>query len=296
MACRYFIHEFREYLKNNSKSTSTVDSYTNDIKSFTSYLDRYHIPLEEVQPSYIDEFLRTISLRENSIRRIIISIRLYFRYIAANHLSSESPLDQYPIPPRDESLPTTLSESDIDEVMSYLSERATKSFKHGRDLAIFTLLALEGCKASELIALEQQNFHCSHKDSYLTIKGPRTRTIKLAKQTKSAIESYMLALSSLQQQHELQSQQLFLALKGRDLGCILPSLTRHGLKFLLYELGLIIGHKGLNTELLRHYAIEYQLGSNKSLEQVMSHLGLRRPGNIAKHASLSRAFMGEIKT
>jgi hypothetical protein len=60
-------------------------------------------------------------------------------------------------------------------------------------------------------------------------------------------------------------------------------MTRHGLKFVMYELGEKIGISKLNSELLRHHAIRHQLASGKSPEDLMGHLGLRRLGNIARH-------------
>ena len=42
--------------------------------------------------------------------------------------------------------------------------------------------------------------------------------------------------------------------------------------------------KKLNTELLRHYAINFHLELGKSPEDVMEHFGLKQLGNIGKHA------------
>ena len=63
-------------------------------------------------------------------------------------------------------------------------------------------------------------------------------------------------------------------------------MTRHGLKFVMYELGDKIGVSALNSELLRHHAIRHQLALGKTPEELMGHLGLRRLGNIARHNAL----------
>jgi hypothetical protein len=60
-------------------------------------------------------------------------------------------------------------------------------------------------------------------------------------------------------------------------------MTRHGLKFILYELGDKAGLSKLNTEQLRHFAVTYLIGLGRTPEEIMAHLGLRRIGNIAKH-------------
>ena len=74
-------------------------------------------------------------------------------------------------------------------------------------------------------------------------------------------------------------------------------MTRHGLKFILYEWGEKAGTKHLNTELLRHFAVTHLLREGRSPEEIMQHLGLRRMGNIAKHiAALSKSFAHDDST
>ena len=77
--------------------------------------------------------------------------------------------------------------------------------------------------------------------------------------------------------------QMFCAFKGRDSALQLPSMTRHGLKFALYEIGDKVGIDKLNSETLRHHAVCYLLEKGKTTAEIMEHLGLKRPGNIAKH-------------
>jgi hypothetical protein len=60
-------------------------------------------------------------------------------------------------------------------------------------------------------------------------------------------------------------------------------MTRHGLKFIVYELGDKVGAKSLNTEQLRHFAVTHLISQGMAPDEIMAHLGLRRLGNIAKH-------------
>ena len=76
---------------------------------------------------------------------------------------------------------------------------------------------------------------------------------------------------------------MFIAFKGRDASFPLPNMTRHGLKFIIYELGEKIGMASLNTEQLRHFAVSHLISLGYAPDQIMAHLGLRRLGNIAKH-------------
>ena len=60
------------------------------------------------------------------------------------------------------------------------------------------------------------------------------------------------------------------------------------MKFLIYEIGESCGYNKLNTELLRHHAINYLLERDGCPEAVRQHLGLKQAGNINKHLKKSK--------
>jgi hypothetical protein len=109
--------------------------------------------------------------------------------------------------------------------------------------------------------------------------------LSLTPQTTKALIGYRDKYDSanhpaLRRTHE---NHMFCAFKGREAATPLATMTRHGLKFMLYEIGQSCGIAKLNTEQLRHHAVQFQLAQGKSMEEIMVHLGLRRPGNISKH-------------
>jgi len=129
----------------------------------------------------------------------------------------------------------------------------------------------------------------------LRIPGLRSRTIRLTSQTTKFLTVYRQKAMQINDPWagRNMSEKIFVAFKGRDAASVLPNMTRHGLKFLLYELGARVQIKHLNAELLRHFAVEYLLSTGYSLDQVMQHLGLRRAGNIAKHMATLKHMIGQ---
>ena len=69
-----------------------------------------------------------------------------------------------------------------------------------------------------------------------------------------------------------------LGFKGSTASVVIPNLTRHGVKFALYELGNQIKLPQLNSEELRHHAMGHKVAIGFSPEQLMNHLGLRTIG------------------
>ncbi|MCX6124337.1 MAG: hypothetical protein NTV34_06250, partial [Proteobacteria bacterium] len=82
-----------------------------------------------------------------------------------------------------------------------------------------------------------------------------------------------------------QRSKIMIGFKGSEACYLLPDLTRHGVKFALYELGNLAAIPHLNTEDLRHYAMGHKVRLGFTPEMLMNHLGLRTPGKTSRHFS-----------
>lgn len=284
-----YVESFKKALETSGKSPSTIESYCRDASEFLVYSSHLGLETSHIDAPTLVAYQKILGERdcENSIRRKTIGVRQFFRFLCSQEQWGESPFDLIPIPERDESIPDPLDERDIQEICDFLTANE-KTLKGSRDLAILYLLAYEGIKAHELINLKWQDAMLESRLGTMTFGGSKARTIQLCPQSRIALLAYKHKYRHVVSDDQAHSHRLFLSFKGRDSSLILPKLTRHGLKFLLYELGSRIGITKLNSELLRHFAIRYQLALGKSSSEVMAHFGLRRLGNIAKHISLRR--------
>ena len=156
-------------------------------------------------------------------------------------------------------------------------------------------MAYEGLKATEIIELQWQDLISSSHLQTLTVSGPKSRTIRLQDRTFECLADYVRAFTCWQNRQDLDSpatyRWIFVAFKGKDQFLTLPHLTRHGLKFMLHELGQKTGINHLHTESLRHHAIAFQLSLGHGPEDIMQHLGLRRLGNVGKHLACLRGLL-----
>ena len=274
--------KFAGYLKSLGKQPATISSYKRDIKKLEIFLRESRIDKDTLDQDGIRAFIEWLETHDkhNSVRRNIIGVRQYYRFLADSDGSWESPFDSIIIPVRDESLPDGLEEEDLECIEAAALSQKGK-FKRSRDLSIVRLLALEGVKASELLAIEAKHLLLQNTSGSLKIEGLKARMISLQVQTVQALISYMKHYKDVAAKNQF--KYLFLSFKGRDLSLLSEPMTRHGLKFLLYELGAESGIKHLNSELLRHFAINFQIGLGKTSAEIMAHFGLKRLGNIGKH-------------
>ncbi|MEY4630847.1 MAG: site-specific tyrosine recombinase XerD [Pseudomonadota bacterium] len=289
------ISGFPETLKARGKQPSTVESYTRDADRFLEFMKEKKIPVRDLRPEILLEYENYLRNdregRTNSVRRSLIGIRQYFRYLVEQKQLRESPFDTVPLPARDEGLPDQLDEEDVAMLME-AAAATTPTIKAARDRAVVALLAWEGIKATELIHLTWSDLILDgsvglsgrpSSGGSLSVPGDRGRTIVLGPETASILEAYREMFREWSARRPGVVTRMFISFKGRESAIATPTMTRHGLKFVMYELGEKIGISKLNSELLRHHAIRHQLSLGKSPEDLMGHLGLRRLGNIARH-------------
>ncbi|MEZ4741991.1 MAG: site-specific integrase [Bdellovibrionota bacterium] len=284
------IDEFKESLKTRGRLPSTIESYARDAQRFIDYLEAEDLNLEDVEAHTMityQQYLRNICEdRDNSIRRSVIGVRQFFRFLSDVQYIINSPLDHAIIPPRDESLPNGITSEDLDLVFEFAANTAPV-IKSTRDCAILALLSFEGLKAGEIIDLKWSYFLKENNLGSLKITGSRGRIIKLSPETTKTITTYHRHYAKVLDSAFLHDKdaKMFIAFKGRDTNTPIAKISRHGLKFMLYELGEKANIKGLNTEMLRHHATNYLLEQGRSIDEIMQHFGLKRAGNIAKHVA-----------
>jgi integrase/recombinase XerD len=220
----------------------------------------------------------------NSIRRKIIGVKSFLRFAIPCVTGMASGFDEYPIPQRIDGLPDGLDPEDLDSLLD-AAQKQVPPIKGYRDLAILALLSLEGLKVTEIIHLKVSDLVLAPSSGTLLIRGLKSRVITLCPETTTCLSEYRAVAKPLMGS----IPSLFVGFKGRSAGLTSEGITRHGIKFMLYELGHQCGISRLNSELLRHFAMDYQLKVlGKSTEDVMAHFGLKQSGNIGRHSLLSR--------
>jgi len=292
------VQQFAKSLAERGKQPATVESYCRDASRFMDYLADLGILINQVEPNTLITYqahLRDSSNeRDNSIRRTVIGVRQFFRFLTECGQISSTPFDMVAIPVRDETLPESLSHSDIEELIEY-TYKVNHPLKSKRDTAIISLLAFEGLKANELINLTWNDFIDAAGRGTLQITGTRHRALKLSDESYMALQALKGMMDTIP--HPAKPNELkhiFIAFKGRDAATPIPVMTRHGLKFILYEMGEQVGLSRLNTEQLRHFAVTYLIALGRSSEEIMNHLGLKRLGNISKHLMRSKSIALEV--
>ncbi len=284
------IGRFRSHLARLGRHSATVDCYGRDGSAFLKFLDRAGVETSEIGPKTIDEYqeyLRSTGHVNNSIRRSVIGVRQLFRYIQEEHGLGQSPIEESIIPKRTDVFRHRLTPMLIDRIFADARRQSVK-LKALRDQVMLGLLGYEGLKVNELIHLCWKDFLHSSKSSRLRIQGERPRLIDvepLVAQSLQELRDHTKHLALKSGKLFSGDSRVMVGFKGAGLRLVISELTRHGVKFALYELGKHAEVDHLNSEDLRHHAIAHKVGLGLSNEEVMVHLGLRTPGKTRLHSA-----------
>ena len=276
------IDKFEKFLRSTGKQPSTVECYSSDVKTFIRFIEDSGGDITDLEPNRLAEFQEHYIDSErgnhNSARRAVIGVRQFYRFLCTNDSISSSPFDATAVPKRLDELPKTILLDKVSEVIESTMQIENPNFSEARQQAIVALLGIEALKTNELIDLNWDDWlHQKNSSTVLIAKG-RRRTIEISQFTDKALVKLKSLASS-----KLSSQPIITTFKSSDSKNLPKRISRHGLKFVLYEIGNKFDVKHLNSELLRHVAIDKMIMNDFTPERIMSHLGLRQLGNIERH-------------
>ena len=83
------VERFADNLRQRGKQPATVESYCRDAQRFLEYIGKFKLAGEKVEPETLlayQEFLKTdCEERDNSVRRTVIGIRQFYRFLSESH-------------------------------------------------------------------------------------------------------------------------------------------------------------------------------------------------------------------
>lgn len=175
--------EFFDDLQNvRGRSTNTVLAYRRDLELYEKFL------LTKKDLGQFQEFMKKRKLSLRSQARVISSLRTYFRFLTKNGM--QAPELRELRPPRIKPhLPKPLSFTDFERL--YASCETGDVHRTARNQITLLLLFGLGCRVSELVALDLQDFHPT--DGWLKVvgKGGKERLLPLSEKLLRELRDYL---------------------------------------------------------------------------------------------------------
>lgn len=171
-------------------SKNTLASYRADLAQFSAWLRPLGKSLDRIEPADIQGYLRDFSRRAKSTsqRRLIASLRRFYRHLLASGGIPADPTLNLDPPPRPERFPKTLSEAQVEALLAAPDVDTPLGL---RDRAMLEVLYASGLRVSELVALKL--FEVGLNEGVVRVfgKGSKERLVPLGQVALEWIERYL---------------------------------------------------------------------------------------------------------
>jgi len=173
-------------------SSNTLEAYEMDLISFVTFLESILIKtLKDVSRDDVLQYMlseRERGMKDTTISRRLVSIRLFFSYLAKNNIIPNNITDIMDFPKIAHVLPDFLT---LDEVDNLLNSVSGKDIYSLRDKAIFEIIYSTGLRVSELTNLKTENILSEELCIRCIGKGGKERIIPYGETARGILQVYM---------------------------------------------------------------------------------------------------------
>ena len=284
------IKDYQLYLKiERGLSTNTIDSYSRDLKKLVIFLDDNNInqsPIS-IDTSVIHNFIYTVSKEVNprSQARIISGIRSFFDYLIFENYKETNPTDLIETPKIGLKLPDTLSEEEINNIISAID----LSHPQGeRNRTILETMYSCGLRVSEIINLKISDLFFEEGFIRVLGKGNKQRFAPIHYTTQKYIQLYINTIRNKITTKKGFEDTLFLNRRGKGL-------TRQMIFIILKDLAIKIElNKKISPHTLRHSFATHLLKNGADLRAIQQMLGHESITTTEIYMHVDRSHLAKV--
>ncbi len=272
----------------NGLSENTLSAYRNDLLGLSRWLSELTVSITEVRRDHLLDYL-SYRVRQGSMprtsARLLSSIRRFYRYLVRQGTVQKDPSAQIEFPKLGRPLPETLTEEEIDRLLT--APNIEKS--HGvRDRAMLEVLYACGLRVSELVGLTLNQVNLNHGVIRVMGKGNKERLIPFGEQASDWISRFINEARSDLLKSNQQSDALFITNRG-------AAMTRQAFWHLIKKHSKRVGiTKHLSPHTLRHAFATHLLNHGADLRVVQMLLGHSDLSTTQIYTHVAQARLQEL--
>ena len=247
-------------------SENTLGAYRADLMALNQRLTGKSVDLVAASKSDILDYISWRvegGAKPRSTARQLSSFRRFFRYLLREGVISDDPTAQIAMPKIGRSLPTSLTEEEVDALLG--APNVSESLGH-RDRAMLELLYATGVRVSELINLKMTQVNLNQGVLRIVGKGDRERLIPLGDEAQDWLKEFIDG-PRVEILLERQSEYLFPTRRG-------DRMTRQAFWHIIKRYAKKAGvRKKLSPHTVRHAFATHLLNNGADLRVVQLLLG-----------------------
>jgi len=263
------LERFTSYLLvERSVTRSSVDCYLADLKQFFLAMPEVARHPAETSRKMLHDYARQLGaagLATTTVARKLVSIRMFFRFLASEQRMAANPADDIDLPKQRRKLPSVLTQDEIAKLIE-AAGNAPDRFWALRSRAMLEVMYGSGLRVSELLSLGTTSI--SLTDGFLRVMGKRSkeRVVPLGQPAVNAVRDYLSAARPHYAGKRMSSS-LFLNYRG-------GKISRMGFLKILRSCVALAGiNRRVTPHTLRHSFATHLLEGGADLRAVQEMLG-----------------------
>lgn len=284
------IRDFQLFLKiERGLSQNTIDSYSRDLEKLLIYLKDHKVIYSPItiDEDTIQQFIYDVAKKVNprSQARIISGLRSFFDYLIFEDYRKTNPTDLIEAPKIGRKLPDTLSEDEINQLISAID----LSHPQGeRNRTILETMYSCGLRVSELITLKISDLFFDEGFIRVIGKGNKQRFVPIHDNAQKYILLYINNIRNHITAKKGFEDTVFLNRRGKGL-------TRQMIFIILKDLSIKIEWtKKISPHTLRHSFATHLLKNGADLRAIQQMLGHESITTTEVYVHLDKSYLKEV--
>ncbi len=261
---RNYISEYTSYIRvEKGLSKNSLEAYERDLRKLEAWAVKNGLELHTLKRQDLREWLIDLSrtsISENSKRRLISSIRGFYKFLMIDGHLDKSPAEDLDTPVKSFYLPKFLSQHEMERL---LSQPDVETGSGLRDRAIIELMYACGLRVSEAVNLKTQNADIEGGILTCTGKGSKTRRIPIGKNAIKWLRAYLVERRKME---IVAVENLFVSTFGKPL-------NRQQIHAMIKEYSEKCGLEGVSPHTLRHSFATHLVQNRADIRSVQQMLG-----------------------
>jgi integrase/recombinase XerD len=270
-------------------SKNTLAAYGRDLKAWAQWLESENaLTLLAADATVLQQYLAfkgKEGAKASSMARVLSSLRRFYRYQVRQGSMMEDPTALIDAPRIGRSLPNTLSEAQVDDL---LEAPDTDQMLGLRDRAMLELLYASGLRVSELISLDLSQVNLQMGVVQVIGKGNKERLVPLGDVAVDWMSEYLSISRPQLMQGQGVCDQAFVTRRGKGM-------TRQAFWYLIKRYAVNAGiEQALSPHTLRHAFATHLLNHGADLRVLQMLLGHSDLSTTQIYTHIAQARLQEV--
>ena len=274
---RYWISNFLEaQAAELGAAENTLAAYARDLSDFDTWLSDNNRKLATASQHDVEAYLvwcDAQGLAKSTRARRLSAVKQLYRFAFEERLREDNPAISIKGPGRDQRLPKTLSEEEVDRLLDAARQSARNTRDRTRNTCLMELLYATGMRVSELVSLPAAAARGDPNMLLIKGKGGKERLVPLTAPARTALSDWLNLRDKAEEADRARgiAPSSFLFPSGSKLG----HLTRHRFYSLIKELSVHadVPPSKVTPHTLRHAFATHLLANGADLRAIQTLLG-----------------------